>query len=41
MNSVEDRPSQLAWQTINEVSGMKFTLRAKMKAASQEERFQK
>ena len=39
-NSEEDRPSQLAWQTVNEVSERKNTSRAKLKAASQEERRQ-
>ena len=40
-NLVEDRQSRLAEQTINEVSRRKNTLRAKLKAASQEERQQK
>ena len=38
---VEDRQSWSAWQTVNEVSSRKSTLRAKLKAASQEERILK
>ena len=38
---VEDRESQLAWQTVKEVSNRKITSIAKLKAARQEERFQK
>ena len=37
-DSVEDRQSRIAWQTINEVSGRKSTAKAKLKAASQQER---
>ena len=37
-NSVEDRQSRIAWQTINEVSGRKSTAKAKLKAANQQER---
>ena len=37
-NSVEDRQSRIAWQTINEVSKRKSTAKAKLKAASQQER---
>ena len=37
-NSVEDRQSRMAWQTINEVSRRKSTAKAKLKAASQQER---
>ena len=37
-DSVEDRPSRIAWQTINEVSGRKSTVKAKLKAAYQQER---
>ena len=40
-NSVEDRQSQIAWPTVNKVSGRESTSRAKVKAASQEERLQK
>ena len=36
-NSVEDKQSQIVWQTVNEVSKRKCNLRAKLKAASQEE----
>ena len=36
-HSVEDRQSQIVWQTVNEVSKMKSTARAKLKAASQEQ----
>ena len=36
-NSVKDRPSWIAWQTVNEVSKRKSTLRPKLKAASQEQ----
>ena len=36
--SVEDRQSRIAWQTINEVSGRKSTVKAKLKAANQQER---
>ena len=37
-DSVEDRQSRIAWQTINEVSGKKSTAKAKLKAANQQER---
>ena len=37
-DSVEDRQSRIAWQTINEVSRRKCTAKAKLKAASQQER---
>ena len=37
-DAVEDRQSRIAWQTINEVSGRKSTAKAKLKAASQQER---
>ena len=37
-DSVEDRQSRIAWQTINEVSRRKSTATAKLKAASQQER---
>ena len=37
-DSVEDRQSRIAWQTINEVRRMKSTTKAKLKAASQQER---
>ena len=37
-DSVEDRQSRIAWQTINEVSRRKGTAKAKLKAASQQER---
>ena len=40
-NSVQDRQSRLTWQTINEVKRRKSISRAKLKAASQEERIQK
>ena len=40
-NLVKDRQSWLAWITVNEVNGRKSTLRAKIKAASQEESLQK
>ena len=36
-DSVEDRQSRIAWQTVNEFSRRKSTVRAKLKAASQEE----
>ena len=36
-DSVEDRQSRIAWQTINEVSRRKSTAKAKLKAASQQE----
>ena len=36
-NSVGNRQSWIAWQTVNEVSKRKGTSRAKLKAASQEE----
>ena len=35
-DSVEDRQSRIAWQTINEVSRRKNTAKAKLKAAQQE-----
>ena len=34
---VEDRPSQIAWQIVNDVSKRRNTSRAKLKANSQEE----
>ena len=37
-DSVEDRQSRIAWQTINEVSRRKNTAKAKLKAADQQER---
>ena len=37
-DSVEDRQSRIAWQTINEASRRKSTAKAKLKAASQQER---
>ena len=37
-DSVEDRQSRIAWQTINEVNRRKSTAKAKLKAASQQER---
>ena len=37
-DSVEDRKSRIAWQTINEVSRRKSTAKAKLKAESQQER---
>ena len=37
-DSVEDRQSRIAWQTINEVSRIKSTVKAKLKAANQQER---
>ena len=37
-NSVEDRQSRIAWQTINEVSRRNSTTKAKLKATNQQER---
>ena len=37
-DSVEDRQSKIAWQTINKVSRRKSTAKAKLKAANQQER---
>ena len=37
-DSVEDRQSWIAWQTINEVSRRKSTAKAKLKDANQHER---
>ena len=37
-DSVEDRQSRIAWQTINEVNRRKNTAKAKLKAANQQER---
>ena len=37
-DSMEDRQSRIAWQTINEVSRRKNTAKAKLKAANQQER---
>ena len=37
-DSVEDRQSRIAWQTINEVSRRESTTKAKLKAANQQER---
>ena len=36
-DSVEDRQSRIAWQTINEMSRRKSTAKAKLKAANQQE----
>ena len=36
-DSVEDRQSRRAWQTVNQISRRKSTVRAKLKATSQEE----
>ena len=36
-DSVEDRQSRIAWQTINEMSRRKSTVKAKLKAANQQE----
>ena len=37
-DSVEDRQSKIAWQTINEVSRGKNTAKIKLKATSQQDR---
>ena len=37
-DSVEDSQSRIAWQTVNEVSRRKSTVKAKLKATSKEER---
>ena len=37
-DSVEDRQSRIAWQTINELSRRKSTAKAKLKATNQQER---
>ena len=37
-DSVEDKQSRIAWQTINEVSRRKSTAKAKLKATSQQDR---
>ena len=37
-DSVEDRQSRIAWQTINKVSRRKSTVKVKLKAANQQER---
>ena len=37
-DSVEDRQSRIAWQTINEVNRRKNTAKTKLKAANQQER---
>ena len=39
-DSVEDRQSRIAWQTVNEVSRRKSTAKAKLKATRQQERIQ-
>ena len=39
-DSVEDRQSRIAWQMVNKVSRRKSTVKAKLKATSQEERIQ-
>ena len=36
-DSVEDRQCRIAWQTVREVSSRKSTMRAQLKAVSQEE----
>ena len=37
-DSIEDRQSKIAWQTINEVSRRQSTAKAKLKATNQQER---
>ena len=37
-DSLEERQSKIAWQTVNEASRRKSTAKAKLKATSQEER---
>ena len=37
-DSVEDKQSRIAWQTINEVSRKKITVKAKLKATIQQKR---
>ena len=37
---VKDRQSRIAWQMVNKVSRRKTTVKAKLKATSQEERIQ-
>ena len=37
-DSIEDRQSSRAWQTINKVSKRKSTTKAKLKASNQQER---
>ena len=37
-DSVEDRQSRIAWQTINKVSRRNITAKAKLKATNQQER---
>ena len=39
-NSVDDKQSHFVWQTVNEISRRKSTLRSKLKVASQEEKLQ-
>ena len=39
-DSVENRQSRIAWQTVNKVSRKKSTAKAKLKATSQEEQIQ-
>ena len=39
-DSVEDRKSRIAWQTVNEMSRRKSTAKAKLKDTSQQERIQ-
>ena len=39
-DSVEDRQSRIAWQTVNEVHRRNSTVKAKLKATSQQERIQ-
>ena len=39
-DSVEDRQSRIAWQTINEVNRRNSTAKAKLKATNQQERIQ-
>ena len=39
-DSIEDRQLRIAWQMVNEVSRKKSTVKAKLKATSQEERKQ-
>ena len=40
-NAAENKQSSLAWQTVNEVTGRKRSMQAKLKASSQDKRLQK
>ena len=40
-NASENKQSSLAWQTVNEITGRKKSIKAKIKTSNQEERLKK